>query len=104
MYWLFMICAAVGGTVFVLQFVLAIIGAGADDLDFAHDVPHDMPHDCRMMCRTISRGHGWRRGACGRAWPRSRLDLAVRRDFVSHGRSGFDVFRTCRAGVAVRRR
>ena len=45
MYWLFMICALVGGTVFVLQFVLAIIGASADDLDFAHDVPHDMPHD-----------------------------------------------------------
>jgi len=45
MYWLFMICAAVGGTVFILQFVLAIIGAGTDDLDFAHDVPHDIPHD-----------------------------------------------------------
>ena len=30
---------------FILQFVLAIIGAGTDDVDFAHDVPHDLPHD-----------------------------------------------------------
>ncbi|NLX53601.1 MAG: hypothetical protein GXY58_00635 [Planctomycetaceae bacterium] len=45
MYWLFMVCAAVGGTVFVLQFVLAVIGAGADDMDFSHHVPHDVPHD-----------------------------------------------------------
>jgi len=45
MYWLFMICAAVGGTVFILQFILAVVGAGLDDVDFAHDVPHDMPHD-----------------------------------------------------------
>ncbi len=45
MYWLFMICAAVGGTVFVCQFVMAIVGIGADDVDFGHDIPHDMPHD-----------------------------------------------------------
>ena len=35
----------VGGTVFILQFVLAVIGAGADDLDFADDIPDDIPHD-----------------------------------------------------------
>jgi hypothetical protein len=45
MYWLFLICALVGGTVFILQFVLAVVGAGADDLDFGHDIPHDVPHD-----------------------------------------------------------
>ena len=45
MYWLFMICAAVGGTVFICQFVMAIVGAGTDDVDFAHDIPHDLPHD-----------------------------------------------------------
>jgi membrane protein implicated in regulation of membrane protease activity len=45
MYTLFLICALVGGTVFILQFVLAIIGAGTDDLDFAHDVPHDFAGD-----------------------------------------------------------
>ena len=100
MYWLFMICAAVGGTVFILQFVLAIIGAGADDLDFAHDVPHDIPHDVPHDFTGDVAGEA---GHATRAWPRSRLDLAVRRDFVSHGHSGFDVFRTCRVGIAVRR-
>ena len=45
MYTLFLICALIGGTVFILQFVLAIVGAGADDLDFGHDIPHDVPHD-----------------------------------------------------------
>jgi membrane protein implicated in regulation of membrane protease activity len=45
MYTLFMICALVGGTIFILQFVLSIVGAGTDDLDFAHDIPHDVPHD-----------------------------------------------------------
>ena len=45
MYWLFLICAAVGGTVFVCQFVLAVIGAGAEGLDLASDMPHDIPHD-----------------------------------------------------------
>jgi membrane protein implicated in regulation of membrane protease activity len=40
-----MICALVGGTIFILQFVLSIVGAGADDLDLGHDIPHDAPHD-----------------------------------------------------------
>ena len=25
--------------------MLAIVGAGVDDLDFGHDLPHDVPHD-----------------------------------------------------------
>lgn len=45
MYWLFLICALVGGTVFILQFVLAVVGSGVDDLDFGDDIPHDVPHD-----------------------------------------------------------
>jgi hypothetical protein len=45
MYTLFLICTLIGGTIFILQFVLAIVGAGADDLDFGHDIPHDIPHD-----------------------------------------------------------
>ena len=45
MYMLFLICALFGGTVFILQFVLAIIGAGADDLDIADDIPDDIPDD-----------------------------------------------------------
>lgn len=45
MYWLFLICALVGGTIFIVQFVLAVAGSGLDDLDLAHDMPHDIPHD-----------------------------------------------------------
>ena len=60
MYTLFLICALVGGTVFILQFVLAIVGAGADDLDFGATT-------FRTTCRTISRAmspamRGMRRG------------------------------------------
>ncbi len=53
MYFVFLMCALAGGTVFILQFVLAVVGFGGDDLDMADgvpddlslDVPHDMPHD-----------------------------------------------------------
>jgi membrane protein implicated in regulation of membrane protease activity len=41
MTWLFLICAVVGGTVLVCQFVLTLVGLGGDHADFAHDVPHD---------------------------------------------------------------
>ncbi len=46
---LFLLCALLGGTVFILQFVLAVIGFGGDDVDFADDMPDDIavdvPHD-----------------------------------------------------------
>ncbi len=45
MYTLFLLCALLGGTVFILQFVLAVIGFGADDVDFADDLPDDLPID-----------------------------------------------------------
>jgi membrane protein implicated in regulation of membrane protease activity len=41
----FFLCAVAGGTVFVLQFVLAVVGFGADDLDFGGDMPDDIPDD-----------------------------------------------------------
>ena len=34
----YLVCAAVGGTVLVIQFVLTVIGIGGDDLDFDTDV------------------------------------------------------------------
>ena len=40
---LFMVCAALGGTILVLQFLLTLIGLGGDWLDV--DVPHDVGHD-----------------------------------------------------------
>jgi membrane protein implicated in regulation of membrane protease activity len=43
--YLFFICAVLGGTVFVIQFVLALVGFGADGLHLGGDVPSDLPHD-----------------------------------------------------------
>lgn len=42
---LFLVSAVLGGTVFILQFVLAVVGFGADDIEFADDIPDDMPDD-----------------------------------------------------------
>ena len=59
MYWLFLVCALVGGTVFILQFVLAVAGSGVDDLDFGDDIPHDIPHDVpHDMPSHGDHGHG----------------------------------------------
>jgi len=44
MAWLFLICATIGGTVLVCQFVLALVGFGADT-DLSDDLPHDIGHD-----------------------------------------------------------
>ena len=38
MYTIFLVCAVVGGTVFVCQFVLTLVGIGAEDFDIAGDV------------------------------------------------------------------
>jgi len=39
---LFMVCAVVGGTILICQFVLTIIGLGGDHgVDFSHDIAHD---------------------------------------------------------------
>jgi hypothetical protein len=40
---LFVVCAALGGTVLVLQFLLTLLGLGGDSLGL--DVPHDVGHD-----------------------------------------------------------
>jgi hypothetical protein len=42
---MFLVCAALGGTVFVCQFVMALIGFGAEDLDLVDDVPDDASGD-----------------------------------------------------------
>jgi membrane protein implicated in regulation of membrane protease activity len=42
----FLICAVVGGTILICQFVLTLVGLGGDHGgDFAHDVPHDFAGD-----------------------------------------------------------
>lgn len=44
MAWLFLICATIGGTILVCQFVLSLVGFG-HDVDIADDLPDDVPHD-----------------------------------------------------------
>ena len=43
----FIVCAAIGGTVLVIQFVMALVGLGGDafDLDVSADVDHDFGGD-----------------------------------------------------------
>jgi len=40
---IFLICALIGGTILVVQFVLLLVGLGGEALDI--DVPHDVGHD-----------------------------------------------------------
>ena len=39
MYTLFLLCAVIGGTVFIFQFVMTLVGLGGDGWDIGHDVP-----------------------------------------------------------------
>ena len=42
---LFMICAVVGGTILVCQFLLTVIGLGEHGIDSGHDLAHDFAGD-----------------------------------------------------------
>jgi membrane protein implicated in regulation of membrane protease activity len=57
MFYVFLVCAVVGGTVFVCQFVMALVGLGADDLDLGHAGAHHLPHDSGELSHDAS-GHG----------------------------------------------
>ncbi len=61
MYTLYLCCALLGGTVFIMQFVLAVIGAGADDLDFTGDMPDgvDMPDVGDLSDHAAGHGSTW---------------------------------------------
>jgi membrane protein implicated in regulation of membrane protease activity len=45
--WLFLLCAALGGTVLIIQFVLTLVGLGGEHagLDLGHDIPADFHGD-----------------------------------------------------------
>lgn len=45
MYSLFLVCATIGGAVFLFQFLLSVLGAGIESFDIADDLPTDIPHD-----------------------------------------------------------
>jgi membrane protein implicated in regulation of membrane protease activity len=61
MFTMFLVCALLGGTVFICQFVLAVVGAGADDLDLASDIPDDLdiPDDVGDVAGQASHGSTW---------------------------------------------
>jgi membrane protein implicated in regulation of membrane protease activity len=45
MYWIYGVCAAIGGTVLVCQFAMTLLGLGDGDMDMADDLPDDIPDD-----------------------------------------------------------
>jgi hypothetical protein len=63
MSFVFIVCAAVGGTVLVIQFVLSLIGLGGHGFDI--DTPHDIGHDLGGMFHGDAGGdlHGDAAGA-----------------------------------------
>ncbi|MBP63198.1 MAG: hypothetical protein CMJ62_16890 [Planctomycetaceae bacterium] len=58
---LYLLCAAVGGTVLVLQFLLTIIGIGGDDLHFDADVdaPPDLDFSDVASHQVVGHGSTW---------------------------------------------
>jgi membrane protein implicated in regulation of membrane protease activity len=59
----FILCAVVGGTILICQFVLTLIGVGGEHgVDFSHDVPHDFTtvsgHDAVGGDTTSDDGNG----------------------------------------------
>ena len=56
MFNVFLFAAVIGGTIFVFQFVLALVGMGAEDLDFADDIPDDLPDDVLDHAGPIDHG------------------------------------------------
>ena len=45
MFQVFLVCAVIGGTIFIVQFVLALVGFGGEDFELGDDIPDDMPED-----------------------------------------------------------
>ena len=122
MHLVFVVCAAVGTTVLVLQFLMALVGLGGDALGV--DVPHDVGHDLGGADHDFdaARAHGDGLGGAGpmmvlpasmpKPTPRSSIDAgqaAARFDVVVPGalaaddRRGPGVLRSGRSGRPIRR-
>ncbi len=41
MFYMFLVCAVLGGTIFVIQFLMTVFGFGLDDIEMPHDLPVD---------------------------------------------------------------
>src|SRR6188768_3215085 len=64
----FVLCAVIGGTILVCQFVLTLVGFGHDVGDMAHDVSVDMHTDALADAHGGGDGHGNESGHHGSSW------------------------------------
>ena len=65
---LFVICAVIGGTILVCQFVLTLVGFGHDVGDMAHDVSVDVHTDVSAGAHDGADAHGDESGHHGSSW------------------------------------
>ncbi|MCE9528328.1 MAG: NfeD family protein [Planctomycetales bacterium] len=64
----FVLCAVIGGTILVCQFVLTLVGFGHDVGDMAHDVSVDVHTDVAADAHDGSDAHGDESGHHGSSW------------------------------------
>lgn len=65
---LFVLCAVIGGTILVCQFVLTLVGFGHDVGDMAHDVSVDVHTDVAAAPHDGADAHGDESGQHGSSW------------------------------------
>jgi hypothetical protein len=59
MWTVFLFCAVIGGTIFVVQFILALIGMGDGDFVMADDIPHDFGDVVDAQGDVVDHGSTW---------------------------------------------
>ncbi|MFN0018849.1 MAG: NfeD family protein [Pirellulaceae bacterium] len=64
----FVLCAVIGGTILVCQFVLTLVGFGHDVGDMAHDVSVDVHTDVSADAHGGGDGHSDESGQHGSSW------------------------------------
>jgi membrane protein implicated in regulation of membrane protease activity len=64
----FVLCAVIGGTIMVCQFVLTLVGFGHDVGDMAHDVSVDVHTDVSADAHDGGDAHGDESGHHGSSW------------------------------------
>lgn len=59
MWTVFLFCAVIGSTIFVVQFVMALVGLGHADFDVAHDIPDHFGDALDAHGHVIDHGSTW---------------------------------------------
>ena len=94
---LYIACAAIGGTILLLQFLMTLIGLGGDALDI--DLPDDVDTDIDVSTDAdfdADVDAERRRGQSSR-----QLLLVVRGDIIPNHHRRVGILRNCRIGRAV---